>query len=531
MTGNKTFFKLFIILTLLYLAFQAKPWGSVSGAIFSGDDHSYYGYVSSLVNDFDLDFSNNQLSGHSGVSPVTGKIVIGHPIGTSILLMPFYLVAKPIVCLLHWLRATPYDQKHPLFFMFMCSGIIVYAYLGGYLLFRTILLLGINRRISTIAVLLSIWGTILPAYIFRRPIFTHTPEFFLIALILYLIVKWKGYEFRTVRQLFFLSFVSGIMLITRWNNIHILGFITYWLFMQRSFFTRTLKMRIVIFAIFPLIVFLIFFLTQSLAWKYFYGSYFTLFPLNKGATLFKIFSLQGLKNLVHIFIGLDWGLLCTAFPFVVGLFAFFWFNPLKMSKRKLLERIFYITLFSLPFIVVLRWQSQAGYYGYRYLLSLLPFTCIGVSALFDKLCKKRPNCEKLLSFFMVGILAFNFLLLLPFEYQKSTNLERGLSLMGGNGFVNNSYVANAGKFYFSSSPKILIGSFTRGFLGGYIIGGIYLTFPDYFLKIAAIDERIQKYYALDSFKKRVVLIYPVLVIFMLFIANILISKIVINKDK
>ena len=514
MAENKTFFKLFVILTMLYLAFQVKPWGSVSGAIFSGDDHSYYGYVSSFVNDLDLDFSNNQLSGHSGLSPVTGKIVVGHPIGTSILLAPFYVIAKPIVWIVNKLTSEPYNQKHLIFFMFMCSGMIVYLYLGSYLLFEAISLSGINRRISILSVALSIWGTILPAYAFRRPILTHIPEFFLIALLLYLTIKWKNADI-SFRRFFVLALVSGGVIITRWNNIHILCFILYWLFMHKNYFSGILKRKIIAFMIFPVIIFLIFFLTQSLAWKYFYGSYFTLFPLNKGATFAEILSLQGLKNLFHIFIGLDWGLLYTMFPFVVGLFAFLWLNPLKISKRKVLERIFYIMLFSFPFVIVLRWQRQADYYGYRYLLSLLPFTCIGISFLFDRILKKFPGLDRLLVLFTIIVLASTFLLMLPFEYTQPTNLERGTSLMGGNGYINNSYLANASKFYFTSSPKTLGGSFTRGFLGAYVFGSIYLLSPDFFTKISGMNTKIQQYYALDSFDKIIVLIYPLLVFLML----------------
>ena len=80
---NKTYFKIFLVLSVLYLAFQTKTWTNVSGNIYVGDDNSYYGYVSTIVNDFDFDLSNNQVIGHAGISSKTGRVTVVHPIGTS----------------------------------------------------------------------------------------------------------------------------------------------------------------------------------------------------------------------------------------------------------------------------------------------------------------------------------------------------------------------------------------------------------------------------------------------------------------
>jgi len=176
MVKINSFFKIFLLLTILYLGFQAKPWANVNGNIYSGDDNSYYGYVSSLVNDFDFDFSNNEITGSSGISGLTGKVVLAHPIGTSVLLTPFYIAAKPIVSMLCWSTDTPFNQRHPVFFMFMCSGILLYAYLGGCLLLKVCSLLGFDSRTSFISVILTVWGTILPVYMFKRPIFHLFPN-------------------------------------------------------------------------------------------------------------------------------------------------------------------------------------------------------------------------------------------------------------------------------------------------------------------------------------------------------------------
>ena len=64
-------------------------------------------------------------------------MVLAHPIGTSLLLMPFYALVKPVVSLGSVVVNVPFDQRHPLFFMAMCAGIVMYAYLGGVFLLKT----------------------------------------------------------------------------------------------------------------------------------------------------------------------------------------------------------------------------------------------------------------------------------------------------------------------------------------------------------------------------------------------------------
>ncbi len=316
-------------------------------------------------------------------------------------------------------------------------------------------------------------------------------------------------------------------MITRWNDIHIVLFAAYFLFLKTNDLSAFLKRGIPNLLLFSIVVFLIFFFTQGLAWKVCLGGYFTLpyDPVNIMRPISVLYSFASVINVFHIFVGLDWGLLYTMLPFVIGFFSFFWFNPLVISRNHILDRIIYAILFSLPFIIVLKWQQQGSYYGYRHLLSLLPFTCIGLAAFFNRIRKVFPNYLKYLYIFMVIILIFNFFLILPLEYDKSTTLELGSNVMGGYGWVNNAYVINAIKIYFISPVKTLLGLFIRGFMGGYIFGVIYLIFPDVFSKIAVLNPKIQKYFALDSFEKGLVLFYPLLAIGMLAILYIIMKKI------
>jgi len=184
------------------------------------------------------------VSGHTGISPVTGKIMLVHPIGTSILLMPFYLIAKPLVCIFSWISHVPFDQRHPLFFMFMCAGMVLYAYWGGHLSLRSLAILGVDKKIAVVSVLVVIWGTILPVYMFKRPIFTPIPQFFLISMLLYYILKWQKSICINFKQLFGLSVLCGGILITRWNDLPMTVLAVYFLLFSCSFQEKSFKKKI-----------------------------------------------------------------------------------------------------------------------------------------------------------------------------------------------------------------------------------------------------------------------------------------------
>lgn len=524
--NSSSYFKAFLLIALLYLGFQMKPWTSVVGNIYSGDDNSYYGYVSSVVNDFDFDFSNNGVYRDSkNVSPVTGRVILEHPIGTSVLLIPFYLVAKPLVFLSSWITNSPFDQRHVFFFMFMCSGILIYAYMGGYLLYRTCIRLGLNQKISLISVMAIIWGTILPVYIFKRPIFSHIPGFFLVSLLLYFVVKWKNNSRLDFKHILVLGLVSGGILITRWDDILIVLFVLYFLSVRSINLSQRERNSILKPLLFSLIVFCVFFFTQGLAWKAFLGSYFKLpyDPLTVTVPITN--SVSSLAVFLHIFIGLDWGIIYTMFPFVIGLIGFLWFNPLAISKRYYFNRIVYGIVFLIPFMVILKYRQHGSYYGYRYFLSILPFACLGLAVFVDRIYKKFPKSLKFYTLFIAIIVVFNFFLILPFEYNDSTTLTPGYNIMGGGNWINDNYISNAIRIYFISPLKTIGGLFMRGFLGGYIFSGTYLLFPDFFLKITELNPKIYSYYAITSHNKGIAMFYPLLAIGVLFVFRGLINKI------
>lgn len=531
--SRKLYFRIFLVLTIVYIFFQIKPGTSVAGNVYAGDDQSYYGYINSIVNDFDLDFSNNDTGVHYGVSSLTGRIILPHPIGVSIMLMPFYIAAKPFVCLYHLITDSPFDQRNILFFMFICAGVVLYCYLGGYILFRAMLLLGIDDKISLVSVVLIVWGTILPVYIFRRPMLSHIPEFFLISCLVYFLVKYKDDYAFDLRKVLILSIISGAIIITRWYAVNIMFLVIFYILVH-SKKMNSIKSKILNIFVFISVVFIIFFFTQGMVWKMTLGGYFSLpydpLTMKEARPMTELLSFKSVRNLFHVFIGSDWGLVYTMLPFVSGLAGFLIFNPLRISRRKAIDRVAYILFLALPFIIVVKLGLQGCYYGYRNLLILLPFSSLGLAFFLSRMVEKFSLNQKKIWIFVAVIITLNFFLILPFERSEATSLKLGTSIMGGTSWVNNSYIIDAVKFYFGLSIRNIVGLFARNFLGQYVLGGLYLWFPDIFSKIVSIYPDVG-YYALDSFDKRVILIYPFFVVGLLSAFNTFFVNRTIPKNR
>lgn len=532
------YFKIFLLMTIIYIMFVNKSWTSVVGNLYVDDNNSYYGYVASIVNDFDFDMSNNEVVSNFAVSESTGKLVLQHPIGPSILLLPFYIIAKPIVLIISFLREMPFNQKDPIFFIFMCSGIVLYFYLGFFMLYRA-LCMKFSKESSLLSIILIVWGTMLPVYAFRNPIFSHVPEVFIISMLVYYLMKFKINNQINLKQICVLALLSGGVLITRWNDVHILLFVIYYIVSAgvTSYKKRDEWIKKIAFVmLFSVIVFLVFFLTQSQAWKCFSGGYFETHLGPGGGLAAKYCALTTrsiatyVRFFIHMFIGKDWGLLYTMLPFVLGLIMLLVYSPFKLLRAKggeFFDRLILTVVIALPFLVVFSQHNQAAYYGYRLLLSLLPFSAIGLAKFIDILNVSVLNGGIIKKIFVVlvsVVLILNFFLILPFEYTKETTLKvdggkDGNVVLGGWG--NSAYVLNAVKFYFVSDKKVLAGAFMKGYAGAYFFGLVSLFSDDIGNKYS---PKIEKCYALRVYERIVALFYPFLVLLFICGAYALLRK-------
>lgn len=514
--------KIFLIFTLLFALLFVKSWGSVTGFIYSHDDVVYYAQAASMVNDLDVDIKNNLGSMYKNLyvplHPETGKMMSYQPIGPSLLYAIPYACTKPFVLLLSALRGVAFDEYDPLFFVAICFSILVLFYYSGIFLLKA-LERYFSGSVSRIAVIFTLWGTILPVYVFRRPVFAVIPEFFWVTLLLCYLAR-----LHTSGKLLFVNtavfaLIFGFISITRWNDAYLLPFCLIFLayIAQKGAPGRTGALGPMVrhCALF-LIVFSGFFLcAQVSAWKSIYGNIgdFAAFYVSKHVTHVNLTAaypafpgLVTIKNLLHILLGLDWGVLFTMPVLFFGTIAFIVNDKLIVTSSKALQRAFFASLFIAPFYFVLLWKNTGDFYGYRFLVSLLPFAAFGAASLIERHEKRNL---KVVSAAVYCFCLANFFIILPFEFSDRVSLlPHTVTPLGGSGWGNNRYVLNAAMFYFTSDIKTLASLFARGYAAFFIFGFLSKTGFD----LARFSPKVQSYFSLSSYRQYVAIVYFLLVV-------------------
>ena len=515
------FKKSFIILTLLYVLFFVKTWGSVTGLLYTHDDVVYYAQTASLVNELNVDIKNNlgpYNNLYLGIQPQTGKMMSYQPLGPSLLYIIPYSLTKPFVYFISLLRGVSFDEYDPLFFVVLCFYIFILFYFSGVILRKTLSLF-FSQSLSDIVAIFTLWGTILPVYVFRRPIFGVVPELFLSTLLLYFAARYYKDNKLTIFRSMWLGLIAGFLFITRWNDAYLLLFYLSLLVYTASRSKEEsgwVKVFVVKVAVFLVVLSLFFILTQGMIWKSIYGSVVGFISNHSKIISSYINSTEqsrripGLfinaKNLVHVILGTDWGVIFTMPILLLGGAGLILSRRLQISSFRAIYIILIILTFFAPFYIILKWKTTGEFYGYRFLISLLPFSAIGFSELIEAGFVKY---RKLIVHSIIGFCLFNFLVILPFEFTEKTTLQpQTVTPMGGVGWGNNAYFLNAVSFYFQSDFKALVSNFSRGYLAA-IIFGIYSLFN---VDLIKFSPKIKAYFSLTGYKNYVAFIYLLLII-------------------
>jgi hypothetical protein len=507
------FRKSFILFTLLYVLFFVKTWGSVSGNIYSHDDVVYYAQTASLVNDFDIDFKNNlgpYNNIYLGISPDTGRMMGYQPLGTTLLYLIPYAVTKPFVYMISIFRGVVFDQYDPLFFVVLCFLILILFYAAG-LFIRKTLQLFFEQSLADITAIFLLWGTILPVYIFRRPIFSVIPEFFFASFLVYCFAKIYNEDKVDLLKSGVLGMIFGLLAITRWNDIYLLPLC--FVFLGALSKDSDLVCRITKVLLNYLVFILgasIFLILQIIVWIKTYGSIGSFlsyyYQLHAQDISSKNVMFVYLRNVLYVLFGLDWGVVFTMPILLLGGLSFIFRPKIRILKNKALISILLLFIFWSCFHVVLQWKDTGEFFGYRFLISLLPFSAIGFATLLEKFWK---SYKKIAIFVLILFCAINFLSILPFELTEKTTLHQGtLTPMGGKGWGNNYYYINSLRFYIESDFKTLFTNFSRGYLGAIVFGTLYAFGVD----LAHFSQKVKDYFSLLGYKNYIVFIYLFLVI-------------------
>lgn len=510
------FKKTSIFFTLLYILFFVKTWGSVTGNIYSHDDVVYYAQTASLVNDFDIDIGNNlgqYKNIYLGINQQTGRIMGYQPLGPTLLYLIPYAVTKPFVYIVSALRGVVFDQYDPLFFVVLCFFTLILFYSAGLFVRRTLRLF-FEKSIADVVSVFMMWGTILPVYVFRRPIFGVIPELFLASLLIYCMAKLHVNGKASLSAISLLGAIFGLLFITRWNDIYLLPFCLVFLvtftkdvsgkkcrFIKILLHLSLFVLAVCFFVVLQCIVWMKTYVKISDFLSYYYQLHAPF--INSKNTMFGY-----TKNLFYLLFGLDWGMLFTMPILLIGGLVFIFNQRILILKNKIFQKLILLFTFWACFHVVLQWKSTGDFYGYRFLISLLPLSAIGFATFIESLWAKY---SKIITYFILGFCFFNFLVILPFELtDKTSMLPDVVTLMGGRGWGNNEYFVEAINFYFNSDFATLVSAFARGYLAAAIFGA--LSF--FGANLSGFSPKAQTYFALVAYKQYIAFLYPILAFFL-----------------
>lgn len=213
---------IFIIASVISFSFKHEHWNK--DKVVQHDVVSYYAYLPNMYiyNDLRMDylFDGNLIEGESPtrvwfLENEHGNRFLKMPIGVSIMLTPFFLIAHGITLA----SDIPANGFNSTYFFFIALAAWTYAFLG-LLLLRSVLR---KLHIRDFAIALTFLGLALGTnFFFYTSIevgMSHIYGFFLFTLILYLSQRW--YEKQTALGALFIGLSIGLVTLVRPTNIMI----------------------------------------------------------------------------------------------------------------------------------------------------------------------------------------------------------------------------------------------------------------------------------------------------------------------
>lgn len=192
-----------------------------------GDAEFYYYYLQST-------FTSSSGMDYSWLQPGSINTITHHPLGVSLLLLPFYLLALLIALLFNYANngiSLPFQLSISL------AG-LTYALLGIYFLKKFLQQQNIPDRITALVLPLLFFGTTLFQYSIVEPAMSHVYSFCFVTAFLFFS---SSYILSQNRKYFFLALITlGMVLLIRPNNILVL-FALPFLFSDKKQFLNAFK--------------------------------------------------------------------------------------------------------------------------------------------------------------------------------------------------------------------------------------------------------------------------------------------------
>ncbi|MEI8011082.1 MAG: hypothetical protein WCI27_01185 [Candidatus Omnitrophota bacterium] len=385
--------------------------------MYASDDYSYLAHATSLA--------FFQFPSYEREHFTVGDKIPAHAIGPGIMAAPFVFIFS----LVDRVKGSDIvDQRSPdnlkdswAVFGFMVAT--VFYFLSALVLFYRGLRFFFSESTASWSVILMILAQGAPLFVFRRPVFSHIYTLFLGAALLFLLLKILINKDKPVRlrEMLLAGVLGGMTILVRTDNVvfAMAWVMVFWLlspgskkYLSAMVLLLSVGMPVFIFKILP---------GTGQRWQTGIA-----YLLESHEAVFYI------KRLWHVLVGVDWGLIFTA-PFLlagmgaVGLIPRSWRGVFGLLAVSLLVNLF----------IVLQWETQGGWYGYRYLLfSAFPVFLVPFAFWVKSFCD-GPNSRIAWVLFLLAVCPV--LSMLFFEGNQMLTLALIQQPFGREGWGNNQY--------------------------------------------------------------------------------------------
>lgn len=448
----------FLILLLITLFFRTD-YRFKNTIECCSDEYDYFMHASTIVLDFDFDYSNQELRNpyyeYEGKKSPTGFV------GTGILVSPFLFIGN----LLNKVLNNSYEMLFN-YSMIIYSFASIFYFLSSFRFLNKILN-ELDFEIDTFILLLIFSGSGLSYYAFERFGMPHVFEVFATTLTIYFsLVFFKSGK--NIAALAIPIFISIGILVKMTNYyLFVLPYLIKNLYLLKKGSTHKLLLNK--YFILSTIMCVSFYTRISMA---LYGR----FVINPQLVYKTDLNFQEIisynNNIFELIFDLTETLMIVLFSNEFGLF---WVSPilffglffclkyfLKIGSLSSIELKILLTLivsFGMNFYIIHIWQTAASSYGYRYMLSLVP---IAIALL-------PFASKKIIKYYLIPFSLFSNLSILFFETTKQTQLSTvpEVNTFGTiNRFVEPNYVTGVLQSFFDLNSYLII--FSTSLLGALI---------------------------------------------------------------
>ena len=242
---KSTYLVIFLLLGLLLSLFYSYLFLRFNKQTINGDGQGYYSFLPAVFiyhdltsPDLNLYEPDRQYLSFPAFHQVgNGEYINKYPIGLAILWLPAFLLAIIISAFL----ALPIDGYNIIFQFLIGLSTPIYLSFGlGILLYILIKQLKLLPWVSWITIAVILLGTNLINYGVAEVTMSHAYAFFLMALNIYLIIKW--HQKPSNKLSLFLGLIMGLQTLVRLSNVIIILLWIFYGIWSRQSFSQKIKL-------------------------------------------------------------------------------------------------------------------------------------------------------------------------------------------------------------------------------------------------------------------------------------------------